>query len=379
VWTASFILLLCGWSCVGLRIDRAFKPTNDDWSTDGRSARRDRTYPSAIVPPLQEAWTADIASGVGPGSPLVVDSVVFLGTLRGEIVAFNARTGRSLGSSKIADAIPSSPTFAGQNLLVPVQGTGESVVAFNVREGRAAWRLQGDEAASSLVRAGTLVISTGRGGTICAVEPLLGEQRWSYSIGENAYRYGFTPTPACYDTTLAAACDDGTILAVNALRGSPIWKHKHERPIAGGVAISREQVVSADIDGTVFALDCSSGRSLWSISTGSPIFGVPAIFGDTVVVGTSAGMLFALDARSGGRQIWSANLGGPINAAPLRSGALLYVGTLKHRFLAVRINDGAVAWSGEVDGRIKSAPAAAYGMIYIATDAQTLYAFRSVE
>ena len=38
-----------------------------------------------ITPPLTLAWDYDVTGGIGKGSPLVVDSVLLVGNMRGEL------------------------------------------------------------------------------------------------------------------------------------------------------------------------------------------------------------------------------------------------------------------------------------------------------
>ena len=97
--------------CGGLRMERYLYPRPDDWPTFARTTGPYRVRIAGALAAADAGLVSDIAAGTGNGSPVVVDSIVFVGTLRGELCALSVATGKEIGSIGLGDAIQGSPVI----------------------------------------------------------------------------------------------------------------------------------------------------------------------------------------------------------------------------------------------------------------------------
>ena len=367
------LLLLAG--CGGLRMERYLHTRSDDWPTFARTVGHTASASGALTPPLKLAWTQDIAAGMGNGSPVVVDSIVFVGTLRGELCALSVSTGKRIGSISLGEAIQGSPVIDGSVAFVPLSSSVQSITAFDLFEGKPRWKKNyGDvEVTPCLLRQKIFFGNTA--GTFFSIERATGDVRWKFELPDNATYKGIRSSPAADSGTIVFGADDGRVYALDAETGARMWTFDTGGPVVASPLIVSGTVFVGNRLGTFFALNLSSGRPAWQSHTGAPIYanGVPA--GDVVIVGNLAGE--ALGFRvSDGMRVWRTDLGGPINAGGAVAGGTVYIETMKKQIYGLDTGDGAITWKAETGGRIRTSPAAAFGRLFVATDEHDLLAFR---
>ena len=342
---------------------------------EGRTMERQRWTPTPVRPPLVEAWTFDIGAGTGAWSPVVVDSIVFVTTMRGEMFALNATTGKRIGKVVVREPRhrrTPSPEKPGD---APVSGPGESLAAYDaVRLVPLAAGHDGDVEMTPLMIDRRIFFGT-VAGTFACVDRESGELIWTRAIPDNKRMKGVRASPASDGKLVIFGADDGIVYALDAETGRPAWERSTGAPVFAGAALSDSTVITANIEGTIVALDLRSGAERWRAVAGAPVRSAAAIAGGVAILGTSTGTVMALRVDTG-TLAWTAETGGPIAAAPTVAGAFVYVGTLQREMLALGLEDGAILWRMSVPGRVKSSAAAVNGMLYVTTDDQQLVAFR---
>jgi outer membrane protein assembly factor BamB len=376
VFTAGTLLVLAAIAagCQSLRLKAPLGPVDGGWPMEGRTMERKRWTPTPVRPPLIQQWTYDIAAGTGDWSPVVVDTIVFVTTLRGELFALNASSGKRLGKMSFGSPITGSPIPRRNLILVPLKGAGESLAAYDAVTGSVVWRgTYGDVEQTPLLIDRRIFFGTTAGTFVC-VDRESGARVWTYAIPDNRWMKGVRGSPASDGSVVIFGADDGVVYALGAEDGQPRWTHATGAPVRGGIAVSDSTVVATNVDGTIVALDLRSGVERWRASL-APIRSSASIAGSTVVVGTSAGTVAAFDLASGA-SIWRAESGGPISASPTIAGEFVFVGTLQRELLAISLSGGEIVWREQVSGRIKSSAAAVNGMLYVTTDDQLLLAYR---
>ncbi len=373
---AFFATILSG--CGGLRIERTIIVRPGDVLCFGGSAARSSDYQISFPDSLRKEWEKDLAAGTGAGSPLMLDSMVLSGTLRGELCALNVRNGKSLGSIKLDDAIPGSPVIDGNLVILPMSGGSESVAAYNLNDGRVFWRKAYGDVEMSLLLLRKRVYFGTLAGTAYCIERATGDVVWKYELPENKMFDGFHASPSANDSTIFFGCDNGSLYALRAVDGTVRWHSKTVGPMMGGSALSNGAVIATTINGKVAAFDELSGEVRWERDLGSPVYAPPAVRSDTIIVGAIDGYVRALSV-SDGSELWRTNVEGPVDAGAVLAGDKAYIGTLKKRFCALRIADGSVVWSRELDGRIKSPAVVGYNKVFVTTDEYTLFCFGGAE
>ena len=366
-------LLLAGVGCGGLRLP--FKPQArpGDWQTFGRGSDRNAVAPASLSPPLSIAWTAGFSAGAGRGSPVVADSIAFVGTLRGELYAYRMSDGRQLGRVTLGAAIDGSPAIVGGTAIAATAYSSHSLVRFDLLDGTPIWEAPcGDLEATPLV-VGDRVYVGNTSGVFTCVDLRSGTVLWQFAIPDNERIKGIRSAAAACDTLVIFGADDGTVYALGAASGTPAWKHRAGDVVLAPPVVTDSVVVVCTLGGTVTALSGRSGRALWSRNVSGGIAGPAVVTGGRVVVTTLRGTIEALD-RSTGSPLWKSSPGTPMNSGGVVTGEFFFAGTLTKELLAVRLADGEIVWRLQLDGRVKSGPAVAGDKLLIATDAQTLVA-----
>jgi outer membrane protein assembly factor BamB len=372
------LILLCALACAGcgnLRIERSLHEQPGDWPAFARGIDHAATAGNPVTPPLTRAWNQDVSAGVGNGSPVIVDSVVFVGTLRGDLYAMGAGDGKIIGWTGLGDAIQGSPTVDGNVAFVALSSSKESLTAFDLNDGKARWkRNYGDVETSPLLYQEHLFVGN-TAGTFYCLERATGDQRWKYELPANTRMKGIRSSPAAEAGTVVFGADDGWLTALNAETGALRWRVDTGSPLTAAPLVRDGIIYIGNRQGSVVAVERETGAVLWRCATGAPVVANAVPAGDLVVVGTLAGKAFGIRTKDGSTA-WVTDLGGPVSAGGAVAGTTVYVGTLKKQIFALNAPDGTVVWRDSLDGRIRTSPALAGGKLFIATDEHTLTAFK---
>ena len=375
--SAVLFLILAG-GCSGLKLADPLKIDAGDWPQFGKNTSRINATSEAVVPPLTLAWEHDITSAMGYGSPVVIDSVVIVTNMRGELYGINARTGKRFGWVSIGDAVNGSPVVDQNTAYVALANTRESLAAFDLFEGRMTWKQDfGDLEASPLLFGNNLYVGNTAGLFYC-VERAKGEMQWKFKLPENSSRKGIRSTATTSDSLVIFGAEDGSIYALDAQYGTERWSYNAGAPIFAAPAVNNGVVFCGSSTGILYALNAKTGSLLWKYDAGTSIYATPSFSENLVLIGTTGGTLHAVHA-SNGSVFWKREFNSVINSSAVVSGSVAYVGTLKKEFAAVSLKDGTVMWADTLRGRIKTSPAIADGKVFIATDDKLILAFKSAE
>ena len=372
-WVIVATLLLAG--CGGLKLAYPLKIRETDWPMFARTQTRINATAEAIVPPLSVDWQYDVSGGIGTGSPLIVDSVLIVANMRGELHAINSFTGRRLGWLALGDAIEGSPIIDGGDAIVALSNSRQSLVSVELSTGRIVWKKEyGDIVSTPLLLQQKIYVGNVLGKFFC-VNREDGELVWTFTLPENVRRKGIRSSPAGHDNTIVFGADDGALYALDAGSGSRLWSFTVSAPIVASPAIADGAVFVGAMDGAFYAIDLTSGALRWKFPAGASIYAGAALASDMVFVGTTGGTFFALK-KTNGSMIWRADLESVINAGAVISDNIVYVGTLNKYLYGLTTSNGQIVWKYEMRGRIKTSPAVANGRLYIATDDRYVTAFQ---
>lgn len=371
-WIIIATLLLAG--CGGLKVGYPLKIRETDWPMFARTETRINATSEAVVPPLSVEWQYDVSGGIGTGSPLIVDSVLIVGNMRGELHAINSFTGRRLGWLGLGDAIEGSPIIDAGDAIVAISNSRQSLVSVELATGRIMWKMEyGDIVSTPLLLQQKIYVGNISGKFFC-IKREDGDLVWTFTIPENTRYKGIRSSPAGYANTIVFGADDGALYALDAGTGSRRWSFVVAAPIVASPAIADSSVFVGAMDGVFYAIDLSSGKLRWTFPAGTSIYASAAVANDMVLIGTTGGTLFALN-KIDGSMIWKTELESVINAGAVISGAIVYVGALNKYLYGLTTSDGKIVWKYEMRGRIKTPPAVANGRLYVATDDRYVTAF----
>jgi outer membrane protein assembly factor BamB len=365
-------------SCSHLKLEKPLDAKEAFWPTYGKDRERKGHSDEPLTPPLTLAWSNDVTSAMGHGSPLVIDSMVIAGTLRGELHIIDAITGKRRGWIDLVDAINGSPVVDGSIVYLAGSNTDESLVAFDMVQGKTVWRKgYGDIEISPLLSGKQIYVGNTMGEFFC-VSGSDGETLWKFQIPDNKSRKGIRSSPALADGRVVFGADDGAVYALDEQTGKLVWRFDTDHAIVAPVTVADGSVLFGNLAGLFVSVDAATGTLQWSVSLGKSIYAGAAIAGELALIGTTDGFFFGV-VRSNGSIRWRTELGSVVNASAVVAGRYAYVGLLNKSLFGIRTADGEVVYKTTVQGRIKTAPAVAYGRLYVASDDRLILAFTGAE
>jgi len=301
------------------------------------------------------------------GSPVVANGVVYIGTIEGQVLAYDL-SGNLLWAFNGTAPIYGSPTVAngllyfGTVKMTAEDTTGNYIYALNATTGALVWDnylTLGSLWSPPTYNNGVVYIDTalkeGVSGGFYAFNALTGAILWSKAIHSGNWSVPVVD-PSGANLYIASG---------NACLSSP--PPPQNTPLNDGCS------------GTMFDFNPATGATIWSYNfpdyTGdddapaTPVYavvsGTPELF-----EGVKSGVFYALNATTGA-VIWQHDTGkrgdsGIYSSAALYNG-LVYFGSYQS-VIALNVADGSVAWSVQPTGRIVGSPAIANGVLYIGTE-----------
>jgi outer membrane protein assembly factor BamB len=193
---------------------------------------------------------------------------------------------------------------------------------------------------------------------------------WEYDLGDPS---GIYPDRgglaiAAADGLLYAATLNGTVVALDSIRGTLRWSAKVEGPVYGGPALS-PRVVVIPAGRTLHVFDRLSGAAGGQIACEGRLDTAPAVTGDTLVAADDSGAVSAFRLPDGAL-LWRHKAGGSYDAAPLIAGDTVYAASTAGVIVALNLADGAVRWTTQASTKpIGATPALSLdGLIYAGAD-----------
>ena len=352
--------------CEGLQIVRSMRPDPSGWITFGGSLTRTNQSASVARPPLHEIWQYDAGSGIA-ATPLVKDSVLIICTLKGQLHAVEARTGKRIGYVSLDGAITGTPVWNGPALYVPISSEKETVEAVDLTNGSRDWSAKFGQSESSPLLYGRDLYVTSLDGTLLCINRVNGEEVWKYETGTKTARKPIRSSPAMDGKIIVFGCDDGFVYAVNRTQGTGKWKFETGQSVFASPIIVADRVVVGSLNGNVYCLSLETGKLLWSYDTRSRIFGSASCNDSLVFVGTADGVCYALSLQNGS-MVWKFQAGSVINSAPLVTKDFLYVGSLDKYLYVLDPWTGKEIWRFEARGRIKVSPIIWNGTLLVTSE-----------
>ena len=331
-------------------------PPGIAWPTWGYANERDRAAPYRHRPPYRREWL--FRSGqLLEFPPAVAYGRLYVTNNPGETFAVDTETGKVAwrrASRRCAAAGPAVADGVVYQAFLnrppcnsdasPFDLDGE-VVAFDARTGRVRWRARLGPTESSPLVAGNLVVVGDWRGDVTALDRRTGAVRWRYRTGGRV-----KGAVALAGNRLFAGAYDGRLYSLALRSGRLLWRSSSQEGLGGRgtfystPAVAYGRVYIGSTDGKVYSFGATSGDLIWSQGTGGYVYSSPAVFRGRVYAGSYSGRLYAFDAATGD-VAWEHDAGGEISGAPTVLGGLVYVATLEERTIAVDARTGRRVWS----------------------------------
>jgi outer membrane protein assembly factor BamB len=372
---AAVLIALSATGCGGVRIAEALHVNPTFLPAVQRLDNLALLPPPPVAPPLTLIWQQDVSAGIGGEAPVPIDSMLLIGNQRGELLAIHLRDGQRIGSVGLGEAIHASPAVASGIAYISISGSRESLVAYDVLNGRTLWKQRyGDLQVKPLLLDGRLYFGNTAGIFYC-VDAASGDSVWRFQLPLNTRLKGIRSSAAGDSTSVVFGGEDAAVYALDPSTGMQKWRCVLDGPIQTPVVIHGSEAFTATLRGTVYAIDRFAGTVKWSARTDAPVYARVMPSDSMIFVGATSGGVYAFAANDG-RLIWKHIAAGPVSAAVAVSGSYVYFGTLKKEILALNRQDGTAVWRTTVAGRIKTAPVVTGGMIVFTTDEPSVMAFQ---
>lgn len=180
--TSLWIVITLFGGCGHLRLERPLRPQQGDWAMYGGVVGRMNSSSDTLRPPLKISWEYEAGSGFCSSPLLLIDDLLFISTLSGELLIVDAATGKEKGSRDFGSAIIGSPVVDGNLLYVVLGYEDESVVCYDLTKGRISWSVRaGDIESSPLILGNRLVVATLKGKVLC-YEKTTGNTLWKFEV-----------------------------------------------------------------------------------------------------------------------------------------------------------------------------------------------------
>lgn len=245
-----------------------------------------------------------LAGGVGSDGKLVV-----AGTLKGEVLAFDAASGKELWKARASSEILAAPVF-GDGIVVVRSGDAR-VFGFDANDGKRKWVYQRTTPALTLrshvglAMAERVIYAGFPGGKLAAISTANGAALWEGTVAlpkgttELERVADVTSVPVASGREVCAAAFQGRVACFDASSGNGLWAR--EMSSRAGLDLDERYVFVSDDKGHVVALDRNGGGSLWKQDAlAGRNLTRPLVVGNRIVVGDAEGLVHVMRREDGG-------------------------------------------------------------------------------
>jgi len=254
-------------------------------------------------------WSVLTTTDFSSASPVVVNGVVYIGDISGNIYALNAANGAKIWTyASAGDGIYSGAAVV--NGIMYVGSSSGTVYALNAATGALVWsyatggQIRGTPAVvNGVVYIGSFdgyvyaLVAAGSGG---------GSVLWKVQTGYNVWSSAAVADGAVFVAAGGVGGNtSGTVYAYNPKTGALKWSF-----VAGSgtffytdVSVANGVVYASSNDGTLYALDDAYGNLLWTAELGDAPLGRPLISDGVVYINSQSGSTFAFALQAGNNAV----------------------------------------------------------------------------
>ncbi|HTY04544.1 MAG TPA: outer membrane protein assembly factor BamB [Rhodocyclaceae bacterium] len=218
----------------------------------------------------REVWTIDVdqhlSGGVGSDGKIVA-----VGTSKGDVLAFDAESGKPLWQARVSSEVLAAPAI-GEGLVV-VRSGDSRIAGLDARDGKRRWVYQRATPALSLrTNVGLLVgqrvsVAGFPGGKLVAISNQNGAAIWEVAVAqpkgstELERIADLASSPVVDGREICAAAFQGRVACFDIATGNQLWSR--DVSSSAGIDMDKQRVYVSDDKGTVHAFARDSGASLW--------------------------------------------------------------------------------------------------------------------
>jgi outer membrane protein assembly factor BamB len=318
-------------------------------------------------------WECSTNGGV-LAQPLVLDSIVYYLSAKGELRTVRIGNGIEIGSMNLPGQCIGAPVIETFYLYAAFSSGDQTFIATDLESGKTLWKHNlGPIEASVVSQNDHLFVVNLKGEAFC-VNRTDGVIVWKFTSGIDKKTKISRSTPAVDNRVVAFGADDGALFVLDRQKGALLWSKNCTSPIMTAPVIVDSTVVVASLNGMIYAFGITSGTLRWKFDCRARLFGAPATDGQRVYIGTGKGTLFALNVDDGS-PLWTYQTSGMINSAPLVAEQRVIVGTLDKHLFVFDSNTGTLINKFETAGRVRLTPILWGDILVVTTDDKQITAY----
>ncbi|MBV8854480.1 MAG: outer membrane protein assembly factor BamB [Sinobacteraceae bacterium] len=340
---------------------------------------------------VQRVWTDKVADkGAKPlrlGLGLAVDDDrVYAAGHKGEIAAFDLKTGRPVWRVRTKLALSGGPGV-GAGLVVAGSTFGD-IIALNAADGALRWkvRVNGEVLSAPAVSERMVALRT-VDGRLRALAAKDGRELWSQEQQVPRLSLRGTSYPVLSGDLVLCGFDNGKVAAVNVNDGSIQWETTIAPPhgktelerlddVDAGVRVAGSDVYAIGFQGRIAMLALDTGQIWWSHEASS--YRTIGLDDEALYLATAEGDVVALRRRTG-TEIWrqKALAHRRLSAAVESDNAIVTADYQGYVHWLDKATGAIVARSSSGKVRVSNPPVVAGNMVLVANDAGGISAFKA--
>jgi outer membrane protein assembly factor BamB len=279
------------------------------------------------------AW--NFSSGGIYSAPLVVDSIAYIGDMKGKFAALNANTGQEIWSYQAATYIASNANYKDG---VVIFEAGDRLHGLNAKTGELLWSFKSTDKKptpgfdtgyhhSSPVVEGNTAYYGDEWGYMNGVNVTTGKLDFQYQTPfkyDTLSNFNIRSTPAIQDGIIYFGDNGSNLYAISLADKSKKWIHKMDSPhwdgsIVSEIVIKDNVIYCGGYNSTFSPIDLETGEPLWQFSDWDTFLpSTPVFYKDNIIIGTtiSSNHIYALNKLTGEKS-WELKVKGIFFVKPI--------------------------------------------------------------
>jgi outer membrane protein assembly factor BamB len=356
-------------------------PTRQElaWPTYLGSPRHDAAVRETLNPDPRPLWRTNVGRAVR-GSPALGEAVLAAGTADRHVVLVDRASGEVLWRQRLAGTIHSGPLLEDDRLYVATEAQPEGrVYALRLRDGKPIWRRSvGGSVAAPLALDGDALYAGTEDGTVLRLDAERGTITWRRRL-PGAVRVAPVPTPR----GLVVATTADTLYVLDPQTGAAAARFATPGTVLATPAFASGSLYLGTSAGRVLAVALPDLTVLWDQAAGDAVYGAPALARDTLYVLARNGALWRIPvfnpAAATSHALGIVATAGPTPLAPGagggRGGGVL-VGSVSGEVLLVDSDLGTIRWRAQVTGPIAEPPLVQGRQLVVVAGRGDIHAYR---
>lgn len=334
----------------------------DSWPMFRGDALSDGVARGPLPDMLKVLWKRSFKNGTFESTATIVDGVVYVGSLDGNLYCLDLATGADKWKFNTELGFKAAAAIRDGNVYVG--DTDGKFYCLDAATGTKKWEV----ASEAEINAGAnfykdKVLFTSQDGGLYCVDATSGKLVWKYTIDNMIQCAPTVVDNRCFlagcdqklhivdldegkaATTLDIGDPTGTtpavagdfayfgtqgakFLCINWRKAEIIWTYQHairKQPYQSSAAVIGDRVIVGGRDRMVHALDAKSGTETWTFATKSGIDSSPVVVGERVFIGAGDGRLYGLSLTTG-EKVFEYEAGGGFSSSPAVAERRLVIG-----------------------------------------------------